>query len=235
MRHDRDQDKNEPRVDEQVPPMGATSWRATYMLTDWGSWIAWFEASLRGAAQPWVICVALVLTTFLLEDLAIAAGAALAVQGSLSWELAIASVAGGIAVGDIALYGLGLAANRVPYLRRRFVLERKNWVARHLENRYASAILLARVIPGLRLVTYTACGFFRLPLGPFVGWVAIAVSVWTVGLMWLGATIGVALSSALGIPAPLVVGVLIVVLALGLSLLRRAAPQPSAKAAGDAP
>ena len=45
------------------------------MLTDWGGWITWFEAALRGAAQPWVICVALVLTTFLLEDLAIAAGA----------------------------------------------------------------------------------------------------------------------------------------------------------------
>jgi membrane protein DedA with SNARE-associated domain len=194
------------------------------MLTDWGTWIVWFEAALRGAAQPWVICVALVLTTFLLEDLAIAAGAALAVQGSLSWELAIACVGGGIAAGDIGLYGLGLAANRVPYLRRRFVLGRKNWVARQLEDRFGSAILLARVIPGLRLVTYTACGFFRLPLGPFVAWVVGAVTLWTIGLMWLGATMGVALSAALGVPAPLVVGVLIVVLALGLSVLRRAAP-----------
>ena len=181
---------------------------------------------MRGAAQPWVICVALVLTTFLLEDLAIAAGAALAVQGSLSWEVAIASVGGGIAVGDIGLYGLGLAANRVPYLRRRFVLGRRNWVARQLEDRFGSAILLARVIPGLRLVTYTACGFFRLPLGPFVAWVAFAVTVWTVGLMWLGATMGVALSDALGVPAPLVVGALIVLLALGLSVLRRAVRQP---------
>ncbi len=188
--------------------------------------MAWFEAALGGAAQPWVICAVLVLTTFLLEDLAIAAGAALAVQGSLSWEVAIASVGGGIAVGDIGLYGLGLAANRVPYLRRRFVLGRRNWVARQLEDRFGSAILLARVIPGLRLVTYTACGFFRLPLGPFVAWVAFAVTVWTVGLMWLGATMGVALSDALGVPAPLVVGALIVLLALGLSVLRRAVRQP---------
>ncbi len=116
--------------------------------------------------------------------------------------------------------------SRVPYLRRRFVLGRRNWVARQLEDRFGSAILLARVIPGLRLVTYTACGFFRLPLGPFVAWVAFAVTVWTVGLMWLGATMGVALSDALGVPAPLVVGALIVLLALGLSVLRRAVRQP---------
>lgn len=199
------------------------------MLTDWATWSAWvavFEAALRGAGQPWVICLALVLTTFLLEDLAIAAGAALAVQGSLSWELAIAAVGGGIAVGDIGLYALGLAANRVPLLRRRFVPGRKSWVATQLESRFASAILLARVIPGLRLVTYTACGYFRLPLGPFVAWVVFAVSMWTIGLMALGASVGVALSDALGLPAPLVVGVLIVVLALGLSVLRRAGPQP---------
>ncbi len=196
------------------------------MLTDWGGWVAMFEAALRGAAQPWVICIALVLTTFLLEDLAIAAGAALAVQGSLSWELAIAAVGGGIALGDLGLYGLGLAANKVAYLRRRFVLGRKNWVARQLERRFASAILLARVIPGLRLLTYTACGFFRLPFGPFVAWVLLAVSLWTVGLMWLGAALGLALSDALGIPAPLAVGLLIVLLALGLSLLRRPGNRP---------
>lgn len=204
------------------------------MVMDWGGWMAWFETALRGAAQPWVICLALVLTTFLLEDLAIAAGAALAVQGSLSWEWAILSVGGGIAIGDLGLYGLGMAANRLPYLRRRFVPGDGNWIATQLQNRFASAILLARVIPGLRLVTYTACGFFRLALGPFVAWVVLAVTLWTVGLMWLGATMGLALSAALGIPAPLVVGLLIVVLALGLGALRRVVPRPAA-AAGEAP
>jgi len=183
-------------------------------LSDWNSWVALFDAAMRGAAQPWVICLALVLTTFLLEDLAIAVGAVLAVQGALSWELAAMAVGGGIALGDVGLYGLGMAANRVPYLRRRLIDGRGNWVGAQLRNRFVGAILLARVIPGLRLVTYTACGFYRLPFWPFCGWVVLAVTAWTVGLMWLSSAIGAHLSAALGIPPALAVALPIAMFAL---------------------
>lgn len=190
-------------------------------LLDWQAWAGWFDAALHGAAQPWVIGLALALTTLLLEDLAIAAAAALAAQGSISWEWAMFSVGAGIAVGDLGLYGLGLAANRWPYLRGRLTLGRASKLALHLEHRLAGAILLARVVPGLRLVTYTACGFFRLPLAPFCAWVALAVTVWTVGLMGVGALLGGPLEKALGIPAPVAVAIPITVLALGLSLVGR--------------
>jgi membrane protein DedA with SNARE-associated domain len=73
------------------------------------------------------------------------------------------------------------------------------------------------------LLTYTACGFFRLPWLPFCAWVVLAVTVWTVGLMGLGALLGAPLEAAFGIPAPLAVAIPIVVLALGLSLWPRAA------------
>ena len=64
---------------------------------------------------------------------------------------------------------MGLAATRVPWLRRRYVGERSPWAREQLQRRLPSAVLLARVIPGLRLVTYTACGFVRVPLAPFYG------------------------------------------------------------------
>lgn len=193
------------------------------MLTQAQSWLVLFDAAMRGAAQPWAIGLTLALTTLLIEDLAIAVGAALAAQGLISWEWAMLSVGMGIAVGDLGLYGMGLAANRVPYLRRRLI-ERDGRVSRaglHLRRQLAGAILLARVIPGLRLVTYTACGFFRLPWWPFCAWVALAVTVWTIGLMAFGAWLGGPLGSALGLPAPVAVAIPIVVLALGLSLIRR--------------
>ena len=172
-------------------------------------------------ARPWIVCAVLVLTTFVLEDVAIAAGAAVAVQGSLSWELAFVAVAGGIAAGDLGLYGLGLAARRLPFLRHSLIEGRGTWVRGQLQSRLGSAVLLARVIPGLRFVTYTACGFFSLPFGPFCAWVALAVAVWTAGLLWLAALLGAALASAWGIPAPVAVAVPIVVLALVLAALRR--------------
>ena len=190
-------------------------------MTAWHEWIALADAALSGMAQPWVVCMVLVLTTFVLEDLAIAAGAALAAQGSLSWELAFAAVAAGIAVGDLGLYGLGLAAKRLAHWHRGLIKARATWVRDQLQSRLPSAVLLARVIPGLRFVTYTACGYCSVPFRPFCAWVVLAVVLWTAGLLWLGAVFGAALASALGIPAPVAVALPIIALALLLAGSRR--------------
>ncbi len=190
------------------------------MLSDWHSVVAWFQAALAGMAAPWLIAVALALTTLLLEDLAIAAGVALATQGAISWGLSLAAVGGGIAIGDIGLYGLGIAATRVPWLRRRYVGDRSVWVREQLVARLPSAVLLARVIPGLRLVTYTACGFVRVPLLPFSAWVLVAVALWTAGLYGLGVFIGAALAQHLGVPPTVAVALPILLLAVAVPLLR---------------
>jgi membrane protein DedA with SNARE-associated domain len=149
----------------------------------WGQTYALAQAALQGMAAPWLIVLVLVLTTFLLEDVAIAAGAALATQGMLSWELAFAAVAGGIALGDVGLYACGLGARRVHWLRRKYIADRAPWLQDKLQGRLPSAVLLARVVPGLRLVTYTLCGclccllwrglYWRLACGRLAcfGWV----------------------------------------------------------------
>ena len=188
----------------------------------WQDSVAWVQAVLAGMASPWVIALVLALTTLLLEDLAIAAGVALATQGAISWELSLLSVGAGIALGDLGLYALGIAATRVPWLRRRYVGDKSAWARDQLLRRLPSAVLLARVIPGLRLATYTACGFVRVPLAPFTAWVLLAVTLWTVGLYALSAAIGQALSQHLGLPPALAVALPIVVLALAVPLVRSA-------------
>ena len=190
------------------------------MLNDWHSFVAAFEAVLSGMAAPWLIAVVLALTTLLLEDLAIAAGVALATQGAISWELSLLAVGGGIAAGDLGLYGLGLGARRVPWLHRRYVGDRSAWVQQQLVKRLGSAVLLARVIPGLRLVTYTASGFVRVPLLPFCAWVLVAVTLWTAGLYGLSVAVGHALAETLGLPAPVAVAIPILLLAAAVPLLR---------------
>jgi membrane protein DedA with SNARE-associated domain len=180
----------------------------------------WTSTALSGMADPWVIVVALALTTLLLEDVAIAAGVAVATQGALSWEWAFVAVAGGIALGDLGLYGLGVGANRVPLLRRKYIDGRESKARDLLASRLASAVLIARVIPGLRLVTYTACGFWRTPLAPFTGWVVLAVALWTAGLFWLSSALGGVISETLRIPAPLAVALPVVALALAFPLWR---------------
>jgi membrane protein DedA with SNARE-associated domain len=182
--------------------------------------LTWFQAALAGMAAPAVIALVLALTTLLLEDLAIAAGVALATQGVISWELSLAAVGGGIALGDLGLYAMGVGATRVPWLRKRYVGDKSTWAREQIVRRLPSAVLLARVVPGLRLATYTACGFVRVPIVPFTAWVMLAVTLWTVGLYGLSAAIGQALAKHLGLPPPLAVAIPILVLAAAVPLVR---------------
>ena len=190
------------------------------MPIEWQTVVAWFQDALAGMADPWAIALVLALTTLLLEDLAIAAGVALVAQGSISLALSLTAVGGGIALGDLGLYAVGLAATRVPWLQRRYVGARSLWAQQQLGRRLPSAVLLARVIPGLRLVTYTACGFVRVPLAPFAAWVVLAVALWTAGLYAISFAIGEALARHLGIAPPLAVALPIVALAAGFPLVR---------------
>jgi membrane protein DedA with SNARE-associated domain len=51
------------------------------------------------------------------------------------------------------------------------------WAREQIVRRLGSAVLLARVVPGLRLATYTASGFVRVPFVPFTLWVLLAVAL----------------------------------------------------------
>ena len=187
----------------------------------WNSVHSWLEMALTGMATPWGIGVALVLTSFLLEDVSIAAAAALATQGTVSWEWAFAWVFAGIAIGDIGLYAAGFGARSLPWLRRKYIdVERHGRVKARLEKHLSSAILLARVVPGLRLVTYTLCGFARVPLVPFCLWVCTAVAMWTLGLFCLGAVAGSALANTLHLPQPVAVALPIIAVAIAVPLVK---------------
>ena len=196
------------------------------MLSDvgcgWTVAVQWTQAVLSGMGTPTVIALVLALTTLLLEDLAIAAGVALATQGAISWGLSLGAVGGGIAIGDLGLYGLGLAATRVPWLQRRYVGAKSDWARGRILGRLSSAVLVARVVPGLRLLTYTTCGFVRVPLLPFTAWVLIAVTLWTVGLYSLSVAIGQTLAHTLGLPPAVAVALPIIALSLAVPLLRMA-------------
>ena len=182
----------------------------------------WLQSALSGMATPWVIGLALVLTSFLLEDVAIAAAASLAATGLLSWAEAFGWVFLGIAIGDIGLYATGLGARRIPWLHRKYIVPQgDSGIKLRLEQNLLTAVLLARVIPGLRLVTYVLCGFLRLPFVAFCLWVLLAVALWTAALLGLGALVGAALAQALHVPQSVAVALPILALALAVPLAKR--------------
>lgn len=189
-------------------------------MNAWHELEPWLAASLNGMAEPWIIGCALALTTLLLEDLAIAVAAALAAQGTISWEFGFFAVGSGIAAGDLLLYGIGASARRVEWLKRKYIDGRGDWARNQINSRLGSAVLLARVIPGLRLLTYTASGFLRVNFGRFAAWVLLAVALWTAGLLWISATVGHALSLTFGLPPAVAVALPIAAVAIAFPCIR---------------
>lgn len=131
------------------------------------------------ADKPFIIYLFIFLFTFVLEDVATASAALLSSYGHIMPELAYLSLLAGIVLGDLGLYGLGYGASHFKWAKR--ILERKKvtLVNQWLNKREVIAVLGARFIPGARLPTYTAMGFFRLSFMKFIITVFFAGVIWT--------------------------------------------------------
>ena len=140
--------------------------------------------------RPWMICLFIFLFTFVLEDVATVSAALLTAYGHIMPEAAFICLLTGIILGDLGLYGLGYGATRFRWANK--LLEHKKVALAHdwLDNREILAVLAARFIPGARLPTYTAMGFFKLSFPKFVATVFIASVIWTSLLFFAILTIG---------------------------------------------
>ena len=137
-----------------------------------------------------LLALAIMLGTFFLEDTTTVIVGLLAADHIIGIPIALASLYAGIVVGDIGLYTLGYLASAnarlARYVDHDFVAPFRAW----LETRFVLTIFSARFIPGSRLPTYTASGFFRSPLSTFIMTAIVATSIWTTVLFtasyWFG-------------------------------------------------
>ncbi len=138
------------------------------------------------ANTPVLLVLAVVVSTFMLEDLAIIGAALLAVSERISPEVAFTAVCTGMLIGDTALYLFGRLANTWPKLGR--------WmshpmIVRHtepLQQAPWTQLALIRCMPGIRTFGYIACGVARVPGLQFT--IANVISI----LIWAGVLFGAA-------------------------------------------
>jgi membrane protein DedA with SNARE-associated domain len=161
-----------------------------------GNWIASLLA--WAGHHPVLQAIAIVLGTFILEDAATVLAAIQVEDGGLSAALALVSLYVGIALGDLGLYGLGRLGARLPLAKRFLPPHRKEVVRAWLDGRVFKVVLISRFLPGLRLPTYTTCGFVSANLQQFVLAVVIATLCWTSLLFGVSLRIGEVLMDHLG-------------------------------------
>ncbi len=140
--------------------------------------------------HPLLQAVAIVIGTFILEDAATVIAAMQADDGKLSSALALAALYVGIILGDLGLYGLGRLSAKVPMVARMLPPHRTEAIRAWLDGRVFRVVLISRFLPGLRLPTYTTCGFVGANLRQFALAVVIATICWTTLLFGVSLRIG---------------------------------------------
>ena len=134
--------------------------------------------------SPVSLSLAIILGTFILEDPTAVIVGMLVANGTIGAPIALFSLYVGIIVGDIGLYCLGWFASTHPKLKlygdHELALPFRTW----LETRFILTVFWARFIPGSRLPTYAASGFFRSPFSTFILTTVVATSVWTTFLFY---------------------------------------------------
>ena len=150
--------------------------------------------ALHWAGQnAWLQVIAIVGGTFILEDVTTILAAVDAAGGGIAIWLALISLYVGVVVGDFGLYGLGSLATTVPWLHgwvgERRIRRGRAWL-RKRRGRLIRVVFVSRFLPGMRLPTYTACGFVHAGFRQFALGAVMAVLVWTSFLFGISMKLG---------------------------------------------
>ncbi len=141
-------------------------------------------------SNPYAASAAIIIGTFILEDATTILVGIAAADHRVGPLLALLSLYAGILLGDLGLYGTGRSAllhSKVrSFLEHRHAIAFRPW----LEKNLGRTVFVVRFIPGLRLPTYMACGFFEMPLKPFLLYAGVAVSIWTTFLFFVSYAYG---------------------------------------------
>jgi membrane protein DedA with SNARE-associated domain len=142
---------------------------------------------------------AIMLGTFILEDAATVAAAMQVQDGGVSAPVALAALYTGIVLGDLGLYGLGRMSAHIPWIARRLPPHRHETIKAWISGRVFKVVLFSRFLPGLRLPTYTTCGFAGANIRQFTLAAVVATSLWTSLLFAISLRLGQFLMDHLGV------------------------------------
>ncbi|WP_239991990.1 DedA family protein [Rhodopila globiformis] len=148
--------------------------------------------------SPLFQAAAIILGTFILEDAATVIAAMQAQQGAVPLPLALGSLYAGIMLGDLGLYGLGRLSAHVRWVARHLPPHRQEAIRAWISGHIFRVVLVSRFLPGLRLPTYTTCGFVGADLRPFALAVVVATLCWTSLLFTVSLKLGQFLMDHMG-------------------------------------
>lgn len=163
------------------------------------------------ANQPVLLVLAIVVATFILEDIATVTVALLASHMVIDGATAVAALVLGTVLGDLAVYYVAKRAAHLPWVSRLLGGGGLKPVLAWLERNALAMVVIARFTPGLRLPVFAGAGTIGVPARGFAIVIALSTLIWTPGLYWVASSLGMAGLERLGVygwvlPAALILG-----------------------------
>jgi len=146
------------------------------------------------ASSPALLLLGLAMLTLLHEDVAIVAGAGLISAGTLPLAVVAAALLGGIVAGDVLFYTTGALTRRIAWLRRKVEGPAFQRCRDGLSRNLLGALVSCRIIPGIMMPTYMACGALGISFTRFALITISTASLYTLALL-------VFMTSSLAAPA----------------------------------
>ena len=132
--------------------------------------------------------IALYLTIFALpfiqEDAAVIGAAAASLTGIAPSYYLFATILAGLVSSDAWKYWIGRAARRYEWAHKVADKPGVSVAGDLIKREFVQTMLTARFVPGTRIPTYVACGFFRSHYGKFVATLVFTASLY-VSLMFI--------------------------------------------------
>lgn len=128
--------------------------------------------------NPWLQALVIIVFTGCLEDPARCAVVVMFAAGHITnWWLTFASMTIGAVAADIVLYFIGRFAIQVLIRYRLAEMERIDTIKAKYGNHAMWASLIARFVPGLRMLVYISVGSMKYPFGRFVVILSFAAAI----------------------------------------------------------
>lgn len=140
---------------------------------------------VAAAADPVVVCAAIIFASLLAEDATAVVVGILVSQAVLPPLTALGALLAGTIAGDLMLHAAGRYAGNRAWGKSFLENARNARVMAALRGSGIWVVGLARFMPGMRLPVYFGSGFLRLDWRSCLAMIVITGCLWTPALFWL--------------------------------------------------
>jgi len=148
------------------------------------------EAADIGMMTGWVLYAAIFLTPFIQEDAAVIGAATASLADAAPTSFILVAILTGLVASDAWKYWMGRLARRYEWAHKFAEKPGVSIAGDLIHKEFVQTMLTARFVPGTRIPTYIAAGFFKAPYAKYVLTIIATASLYVGAIFILFHSVG---------------------------------------------